>query len=208
MIKGVEVADVFAENTYFFIDEKTGEGFIIDPGANAGELLEIIKANNWKIRAILLTHGHFDHTGAVQELHDALGIPYYISRPGEAYLANPNLNLSATNGRYSVLNDAQYFNDGDIISLPDDPDFNLKVIATPGHTPDSVIFYSKKDNAAFVGDTLYFGGPGLTEFPGGDRATLMKSIYDKILTLPDSTILYTGHTPPISVANEKQLFYR
>lgn len=206
MIKRVEVADVFAENAYFYIDEKTGQGFLIDPGANAGQLLAMIRANNWDIKAILLTHGHFDHTGAVAEISETLGIPYYISVPGEAYLTNPALNLSSQNGRYSVLNDAQFFNDGDVISLPDNPDFSLQVIATPGHTPDSVTFYSPKENAAFVGDTIFRGSPGLTVFPGGNQPELMQSIGQKIFALPDDTVLYSGHTPPTTVGAEKPMY--
>lgn len=206
MIKRVEVADVFAENAYFYIDETTGQGFLIDPGANARELLEIIRRNNWEIKAILLTHGHFDHTGAVEEISRALGIPYYISPPGQAYLTNPALNLSSQNGRYIVLNDAQFFNDGDLISLPDNPDFKLQVIATPGHTPDSVTFYSPSENAAFVGDTIFRGSPGLTVFPGGNQPELLESIGRKILTMPDDTVLYSGHTPPTTVGEEKPLY--
>lgn len=203
MIIPVEVADVFTENAYFYVENKTRKGFLIDPGANPERLYQIMADNNLDIQAIILTHGHFDHTGAIPWLHEKLNLPYYISRPGQAYLTNPNLNLSAQNGRYSVLNDAQFFNDGDVLTIPDAPDFGLKVIATPGHTPDSVTFYSEKDGAAFVGDTIFRGQPGLTVFPGGDQAVLADSIFNKILTLPDNTLLYSGHTGPTTVGAEK-----
>lgn len=203
MIDRVQVQDVFAENTYFYIDPQTGQGFLIDPGAEPERLLEIINRNNLDIKAILLTHGHFDHTGAIPALHKQLGLPYYISHPGQQYLMNPALNLSAECGRHSVLPDAQFFKHGDYISLPDNPEFGLQVIATPGHTPDSVTFYSASENAAFVGDTIFRGSPGLTHFPGGNQQELYSSIRERILTLPDSTVLYSGHTGPTTVAEEK-----
>lgn len=204
MIERVEVRDVFAENTYFYIDPKTKQGFLIDPGAEADRLYAMILRNGLDIKAILLTHGHFDHTGAIAELHEKLNLPYYIlSGPGKEYLANPQLNLSAQCGRYSVLEDEGFFRDGDFISLPDNPAFGLRVISTPGHTPDSVTFYSEADNAAFVGDTIFRGSAGITQFPGGNQRDLYESITNKILALPDDTTLYSGHTPPTTVGWEK-----
>ncbi|MDE5879853.1 MAG: MBL fold metallo-hydrolase [Desulfovibrio sp.] len=206
MIQHVEVRDVFSENTYFFIDPSTRQAFLIDPGAEPERLFQIIEGNGLDIRAILLTHGHFDHTGAIAFLHERLGIPYYISPPGEAYLTDPALNLSQECGRYSVLPDAQFFKPGDFLPLSGDSRFGLEVIATPGHTPDSVTFYSAAEKAAFVGDTIFKGSPGLTNFPGGNRRDLFASILERILVLPDETALYSGHTPPTSVGEEKPAY--
>ena len=206
MIQRVEVKDVFAENAYFFIDPATRQGFVIDPGAEPERLFQIIQQNGLDIQAILLTHGHFDHTGAIPFLHERLGVPYYISPPGQAYLTDPALNLSQECGRYSVLTEARFFKPGDFISLPGNPRFGLEVIATPGHTPDSVTFYSAAENAAFVGDTIFRGGPGITRFPGGNERDLYASIMDRILTLPDATTLYSGHTPPTTVGEEKPAY--
>lgn len=203
MIERVQVADVFGENAYFYIDPQTRQGFLIDPGAEAEKLYTMILRNNLDIQAILLTHGHFDHTGAVQELRDRLNIPYYISPPGQQYLIDPQLNLSAECGRYIVLPDAQFFNDGDFISVPKNPQFGLKVISTPGHTPDSVTFYSPNESAAFVGDAIFRGSAGTAQFPGGNQQQLYNSILNKILKLPDDTKLYSGHTPPTTVGWEK-----
>lgn len=204
MIERVPVEDVFAENCYFYVDPKTRQGFIIDPGAEADRLLAMIQRSGIDIKAILLTHGHFDHTGAVQELHERLGIPYYILEgAGQEYLTNPRLNLSQECGRYVVLPEAKFFRDGDYISVPGNPGFGLRVIATPGHTPDSVTFYSENDQAAFVGDTIFNGSPGTTQFPGGDQNDLADSILNKVLNLPASTTLYSGHTGPTTVSREK-----
>lgn len=203
MIERVPVSDVFGENAYFYIDPKTRQGFLIDPGAEAEKLYSMILRNNLDIQAILLTHGHFDHTGAVQELYDRLNVPYYISPPGQQYLVDPSLNLSAECGRYIVLPNAQFFNDGDFISVPGNPQFGLQVIATPGHTPDSVTFYSPQDKAAFVGDAIFRGSAGTSQFPGGNQQELYSSILNKILRFPDDTTLYSGHTPPTTVGWEK-----
>lgn len=203
MIERVQVADVFGENAYFYVDPKSRAGFIIDPGAEAEKLYDMILRNDLDIKAILLTHGHFDHTGAVRFLSERLKIPYYISKPGEAYLIDPRLNLSAECGRHIVLPDAEFFNDGDFLSLPDNPDFGLRVIATPGHTPDSTTFYAQNEKAAFVGDTIFRGSAGTTQFPGGNQRDLYDSILNKILVLPDDTTLYSGHTPPTTVGWEK-----
>lgn len=203
MIERVPVTDVFQENCYFYVDPQTRQGFVIDPGAEADKIYGLIRQNNLDIQAILLTHGHFDHTGAVQELHDRLGLPYYISIPGQQYLVDPRLNLSAECGRHVVLTEAQFFNDGDFISVPGNPDFGLQAIATPGHTPDSVTFYSAADRLAFVGDAIFLGSPGTAQFPGGDEPLLLSSIVNKILRLPDDTALYTGHSMPTSVGREK-----
>ena len=203
MIERVPVADVFEENCYFYVDPATRQGFVIDPGAEAEKIYGLIRRNNLDIQAILLTHGHFDHTGAVRELHERLGIPYYISAPGQQYLLDPALNLSAECGRHVVLTEAGFFNDGDFINVPGNPEFGLQVIATPGHTPDSVTFYSAADSIAFVGDAIFLGSPGTAQFPGGDEPLLMSSIINKILRLPDDTALYSGHTLPTSVEREK-----
>ncbi|MDE6403513.1 MAG: MBL fold metallo-hydrolase [Muribaculaceae bacterium] len=95
--------------------------------------------------------------------------------------------------------------DGEIIRLKANSGFYLKVIHTPGHTPGSVTFYSPEEHVAFVGDTLYEHGPGLTNFPGGNRAELERSIIDKVLTLPADTVLLSGHSTPITVADERRL---
>lgn len=203
MIERVQVSDVFAENCYFYVDPKTRQGFLIDPGAEGERLYEMILRSNIDIQAILLTHGHFDHTGAIEFLHGKLGLPYYISPQGQAYLTNPQLNLSEECGRYSVLTEAKFFQDGDWLSVSGNPDFGLQVIATPGHTPDSVTLYSKAENAAFVGDTIFRGSAGTAQFPGGNQRDLYNSILNKILVLPDNTTLYSGHTAPTTVGWEK-----
>lgn len=205
MIKELQVVGVFAENTYFYIDAHSKAGFIIDPGAQPGLIYDIVIRNGWKIEKILLTHGHFDHFGAAEILREKLIAPIYIYSEDAVYLNDIYLNLSANSPNPLTVPHYEELYDGEIIRLKENSGFYLKVIHTPGHTPGSVTFYSPSEKAAFVGDLLYQHGPGLTNFPGGNREVLEQSIVNKIFTLPDNTILYSGHSSPISVAQEKQL---
>lgn len=206
IVQKVPVCDVMETNAYFYVDEKTKSGFLIDPGAEAQKLVDAAKQNGWKIEAILLTHGHFDHIGVAEEVSRMLHAPYQIHRSGEEFLKNPALNLSAFFGQNIVLENAKYFDEGDEISL--NSDMVLKVIHTPGHTPDSVVFYDEKNKIAFVGDTIFRAGVGNTSFPRGDEKTLWDSIENKIFTLPEDVTLYSGHSSATMVGREKQRYHK
>ena len=203
IIRQIPLTDVLTTNAYFYGDEASGHGFLIDPAAEADALLQLIADNHWTIEKILLTHGHFDHIGAVQKLHEKLGIPYYIEKNGKELLQNPTLNLSAFFGGDSVLKEAEFLQEGDVLRLNGRTEGGLKVLHTPGHTPDSVVYYDAKNAVAFVGDTIFKGSVGATHFPLGDDKQLQKSIKNKILTLPPETILYSGHSEPTTVAAEQ-----
>ena len=203
IVRQIPLTDILTTNAYFYGDEKSGHGFLIDPGAEADELLQLLNDNHWTIEKILLTHGHFDHIGAVQKLHEKLGIPYYIEKSGNVLLQNPSLNLSAFFGRNIVLNRADFLQEGDVLRLNDQTKGGLKVLHTPGHTPDSVVYHDAENAVAFVGDTIFKGSIGATHFPLGNDGQLQKSIKNKILTLPPETILYSGHSEPTTVAAEQ-----
>lgn len=205
MIRELTVQGVYAENCYFCIDDASRAGFIIDPGAQAGLILDAVRRNGWKIERILLTHGHFDHIGAAVQLSEQLGAPIYIHHSDGRYLTDACLNLSASSGQPVTVPHYEELYDMETIRLKENAGFFLRVIHTPGHTPGSVTYYSPEEHAAFVGDTLYEHGPGLTHFPGGNRQQLEASIANKILTLPPDTVLLSGHSSPITVAQEKLL---
>ncbi|MDE5878253.1 MAG: MBL fold metallo-hydrolase [Muribaculaceae bacterium] len=208
MIRELQVQGVFAENCYFYIDAHTKAGFLIDPGAQAGLIYDAIVRNGWNIEKILLTHGHFDHLGAAEILREKLAAPIYIYPSDARYLTDTYLNLSGNYREPITVPHYEELYDGEIIRLKANSGFYLKVIHTPGHTPGSVTYYAPEERAAFVGDTLYQHGPGLTDFPGGNRRELEESIVNKILTLPDDTVLLSGHSSPITVAEEKRLLLR
>ncbi|MBD5266675.1 MAG: MBL fold metallo-hydrolase [Bacteroides sp.] len=205
MVRELTVQGVFAENCYFYIDDATKSGFLIDPGAQAGIIYDTIARNGWNIEKILLTHGHFDHTGAAELLREKLVAPIYVYPADARYLTDTYLNLSANSGNPVIVSHYEEIYDGEIIRLKANSGFYLKVIHTPGHTPGSVTYYSPEEKVAFVGDTLYEHGPGLTNFPGGNRRELEHSIVDKILTLPGDTVLLSGHSSPITVKDERSI---
>ena len=196
----------FPTNTYFYIDDESKHGFLIDPGYEAQNLLSIIEKQKFTIEKILLTHGHFDHIGAVNELQKNLDIPVCMQKNGRDYALNTKWNLSDQFGLDIILNDVTYLDDYSDIVLGTNPDFKLQLIPTPGHTTDGAVYYSAKDGVAFVGDTIFKMSYGRTDFYGGDEKTLMESIIKKILTLPDETLLLSGHSEPTRVKAEKPFF--
>lgn len=203
VIKQIAVKDVFETYAYFYIDEATNHGFLIDPGAEANRLLEIIKKEKYVIEKILLTHGHFDHMGAVQQIQDYLHIPVYMHEEGKHYATNTIWNLSGVCGRNVQLENIHYFKDDTIIDLQANPSFKVQALHVPGHTLDSVVYYNECDQVAFVGDTIFAGTIGRSDFFGGNKEQLISSIQQKIFTLPELTILYSGHSIPTTVGKEK-----
>jgi len=203
IIKKLEFTDILAANCYFYVDEISKHGFIIDPSAHAQELLNIIKNNNWQIEKMLLTHSHLDHIGAVLELSNKLNIEFYGLNTSEQYLSNPDFANHFTD--FNVIKNISPLKDGEEIVLSANPNVKLKAIATPGHTLDSVIYYNEKENIAFTGDTIFAAGIGRTDIPGsgGHYQMLVNNIRSKIFTLPDNTVLYPGHGPQTTVYQEK-----
>ena len=204
MILLAEVSAIFPVNAYFFVDDATNRGFLIDPGAQADELLKIIDKHGFTIEKILLTHGHFDHIGAVNEIRQSLKIPVFMHKNGADYVKNPQWNLSDQFGLDIVIDDVNFLDDGAELTLSEN--FSLKLIAAPGHTTDGAIFYSAAANVAFVGDTIFKSSIGRTDFYGGNEMQLLDTIRTKIFTLPEETVLLSGHSEPTTVADEKYHF--
>ena len=203
MILPVEVFGVIEENAYFFVDDETRCGFLIDPGAQADRLLKIVADEKITLEKILLTHGHFDHIGAVNEIQRALKIPVCMSKGGNYYAKDPATNCSAFVGEPIILDDVVCLDDFSEIFLSANKNFSVTLIPAPGHTLDGAIFYSAKNSVAFVGDTIFCGSYGRTDLPSGSELDLMRTIREKIFTLPDETILFPGHGRPTTVAAEK-----
>ncbi len=193
------VVGQMAENTYFVVEPVSKRGFVVDPGAEAGRLLQIIKDHGWQIEMILLTHGHFDHIGAVEQLHTSLKIPYLIHQQGCQMLLDSAYNLSSSYCEQPIfLPDAIYLADNalipnlDYFQFADGGKLDLRLLHLPGHTMDSSAFYSASCGFAFVGDTLFKNGVGITDVPGGSAQRLQQSL-DKLFTLPLETKIYPGH---------------
>ena len=204
MILCQAVSGVFTTNSYFYIDETTKSGFLIDPGAEAHLLLQIVEKQSLTIEQILLTHGHFDHFGAAKKIQDTLGIPITMHKDGKMYVENPTYNLSENCGVSMTLSQVNYLADQTKIISKANPNFYLELRHTPGHTIDSAIYYNPEDQVAFVGDSIFKNAMAMTNFWGGDFDTWIKNVCQKILTLPTSTILLSGHSGQTTVGAELQ----
>lgn len=209
MITRIEVSTPDIGNTYLDIDPETKHGFLIDPGAEPNRIIDAIRPGGFTIEKILLTHGHFDHIGAIDAVREAFGHPpVYIHEAGLRYLSSTFFNLSGPMGRPFTVEGAIPFQDGAVFSLQSNPGVSLRAIHVPGHSEDSTLLYSESGGYAFSGDTVFHGAVGATHFPGGDDAKLASSIRDRVLTLPPETRFYPGHGEPTVLSREIPLLRR
>ena len=193
------------ELTYFYIDEKTKHGFVIDPGADGKRLAEYAKEKGYVIEKILLTHGHGDHMYGAEALREATGAPIVMHKEGKIYANDPSWNLSTALCGQAISFDADiYLEHEDEIVLEVKPEFKVKMIHVPGHTTDGVAYYSEKEGLAFVGDIIFAGSVGRSDFPGGNGNTLYQEIRAQIFTLPDETVLLPGHGMQTTVVRERE----
>lgn len=203
MILMTQVRGIIETNAYFYVDDETRHGFLIDPGAQADELLKIIGEHDWTIEKILLTHGHYDHIGAVPELQSKLNVEVCMQSNGRVYAESPVWNLSSYFGDDMTLENVTYLADFGAINLSANLNFGVKMIPLAGHTTDGAVYYSAADSVAFVGDSIFQCSYGRTDFPGGDKKILFDNLKSRVFTLPDDTVLLSGHSAPTTVAAEK-----
>lgn len=174
---------------------------IVDPGEEGIKLIQHIEKRKLRPQAILLTHAHFDHIGAVDDLRNKFQIPVYIHKKEQDWLPNPSLNGSQffMMGQVKVKEaDFLFESEGEMTV----GDFPFVALETPGHSPGSVSFYFKESGFIVAGDTLFQGSIGRTDLPGGNHEQLLKSIHDKILDLPEETLVLPGHGLTTSVSQE------
>ena len=190
-----------ATNCYIVSDETTGRAFIVDPGGDAKRIMDKVEELHLKVEAILLTHGHFDHMMAVDQLREKFGCKVYLSKEEEALIKDPQQNVSAMFGRPMGTSADEFIEDGQLLQIAG---FQIEVLATPGHTKGGVCYYLKEQEIAFSGDTIFEGSVGRSDFPGGSARELIRSIKDKLCVLPDDTQLFPGHGDSTVVSYEKQ----
>lgn len=192
------------QNIYLYYDEASSEGVLIDSGCNKEDrytIESIIRENNITIKAILLTHGHYDHIIGVDELRKLTSATIYCHKAEKQMLENPDLNLSVRFGIEAQVMPDQLLSDEDKFRFGNT---TLKVIHTPGHTPGGVCFYDEGNRNLFSGDTLFDDSIGRTDLPSGDHALLVNSINTKLMSLPDDTIVYSGHGAKTTIGKEKK----
>jgi glyoxylase-like metal-dependent hydrolase (beta-lactamase superfamily II) len=189
----------FQSNCFILGCEKTKEAVVIDPGAEASKILLSLAASKLKVKYIINTHGHVDHVGGNKSMKDATGAdilihPLDAPMLGHASSFAASFGLAAENSPPSD----QAIEEGDIISFGNS---TLKVIHTPGHTAGGISLYT--DGNVFVGDTLFAGSIGRTDFPGGDYHTLISNIHNKLFALRDDVKVFPGHMGNTTIGQEK-----
>ena len=189
-----------ATNCYFAINEETKEMLVIDPGDSAQMLAEKIKKEGLKPKAVRLTHGHFDHAMAAEELAELFGIPVYAHEAEKDTLEDSGKNVSIMIGRRDSYHADVYVRDGEVLQLAG---MELKVLHTPGHTAGGCCYYLEKEKVLFSGDTLFCQSVGRTDFPGGSMSKLVRSIKEKLMALPDEVRVYPGHMGLTTIGTER-----
>lgn len=187
-------------NCYLAKNKETEEILIIDPGDEASRIMDRIRIIGGTPKAILLTHGHFDHVMAAEALAKEYKIPRIIYEEEKRVLAEPRLNACGMIGRHETYEADETVKDGQVLELAG---FKIKVLFTPGHTPGGCCFYFEEENTLFSGDTLFESSVGRTDFPEGSMSQLIRSIRDKLLSLPEETKVYPGHMGLTTIGREK-----
>lgn len=193
----------FGQNCAFVFDDDSRTGAVIDPGGDVGQIREAIAELGLTVEMILLTHGHIDHAGGAAELKEHLGVDIVGPHREDLFL----LEHLADQGRMYGLADARdvipdrWLEDGDTVLVGG---ISFDVLHCPGHTPGHVVFVQPQARLAIVGDVLFQGSIGRTDFPRGDHAALIRSIKEKLLPLGDDISFICGHGPASTFGRERE----
>jgi hydroxyacylglutathione hydrolase len=190
----------FATNCYILACPETGEAAVIDPGTPDPWIKQVLVSQGLKVSAIWLTHGHVDHIGGVEWVRSFSGAPIWVHAEDEVMLADPMLNGSSFFGPAVIApGPDRRFTEDEPVTLGR---LSFTVIHTPGHTPGGIGLYTP--GHLIGGDTLFAGSIGRTDLPGGDFATIIRSIKERLLPLPPETVVYPGHGPTTTIGDEKE----
>jgi glyoxylase-like metal-dependent hydrolase (beta-lactamase superfamily II) len=192
-------------NCSIFGDEQSREALVVDPGDDIARVLEVVNKHGLTVKAIVITHAHIDHIGGAQKLKQATGAPVYMN-PDDAELQEM---LDVQAGWLGVRPPEQVeidapAKDGDKLVVGAT---EFHVLETPGHTQGSISLWIPSEGKLVAGDTLFRDSIGRTDLPGGDGRQILQSIHDKLLPLPDDTLVIPGHGDNTTIGREKQFNY-
>ena len=202
MIVKMLVVGPFATNCYVVGSSSTKQGMIIDPGAEAGTILRTVQQTGLSISLIVVTHAHLDHIDALAAVKERTNAQFALHEAEKGLLSSAPLRMLTSLGLTPFRSPTQpdrLLKDGDRIDIGD---LHFEVLYTPGHSSGGISLAGH--GVVFSGDTLFNFGIGRTDFPGCSHERLMKSIYDKLMVLPDETIVYPGHGPTTTIGDERR----
>lgn len=188
-------------NCYILYREAQKKAVIVDPGADGAFILNMCRGLSVTVEAILLTHGHFDHIMAVNDITGEFPeAKVYAGEMEKEVLSDPAVNLSSGFGKAYTVHAHELVKDDDILRLAG---ISFKVLYTPGHTSGSVCYLVLEEGVLLSGDTLFQESLGRTDFPTGNQSQIIKSITERLFPLPEDTLVYPGHGDPTTIGHEK-----
>jgi hydroxyacylglutathione hydrolase len=201
MIVEMLTVSPFQENCYVFGDEDSGTGAIIDPGDEAARIALTVERVGLEISQIIVTHSHIDHVGAVAQLVDEYMCPVLMHEEAEAMLKTVPQQAMMMGMRFGKVPAVdRHVGDDEVLEVGS---LRLRSLYTPGHAPGHLAFLSEDDALVFSGDALFAGSVGRVDLPGGSMEVLMRSISERLLTLPDETRVLSGHGPETTIGRER-----
>lgn len=195
------VTGIISTNCYLVSNEETRQAVIIDPAAVPRALTETVERENLEIQAVLLTHGHFDHILGLDTLLKLWQVPVYVEEEDQQILMDTQLNQSAIYMAGYTFSGARSVRDGEVLSLAG---YDFQVFHTPGHTRGGCCYYVASEHVLFSGDTLFQNSVGRTDFVNSSTSDLIRSIREKLLPLPDDTVVYPGHMGETTIGHERK----
>lgn len=191
----------YMTNCYFLYREGSKETIVVDPADKGERIYEGLTERGLEVKAILLTHGHFDHILGVKGLKEKAGCKVYAYEEEDPLLMDPAVNVSEGIGRPVMIKADHFFKDGECCTLAG---MTFKVIHTPGHTQGSCCYYFEEAGILISGDTLFCESVGRTDFPTGSSRKIIESITTKLSVLPENTKVYPGHGESTTIGYENE----